>query len=84
MAGEQMQDMITAGMDTTAISVEWAMAELVRSPHVQLKAQEELDEVRKPCDFSLLSIVVTLTFSISLFYLETGSGYQVILIFDIL
>ncbi len=41
----QMQDMITAGMDTTAISVEWAMAELVRNPHVQLKAQEELDQV---------------------------------------
>ncbi|CAM6050128.1 unnamed protein product [Sphagnum compactum] len=38
-------DMITAGMDTTAISVEWAMAELVRNPHVQLKAQEELDQV---------------------------------------
>ncbi|KAH7446514.1 hypothetical protein KP509_01G060100 [Ceratopteris richardii] len=38
-------DMITAGMDTTAISVEWAMAELVRNPNVQQKAQEELDRV---------------------------------------
>lgn len=38
-------DMITAGMDTTAISVEWAMAELVRNPRVQQKAQEELDQV---------------------------------------
>ncbi|KAG9454807.1 hypothetical protein H6P81_007711 [Aristolochia fimbriata] len=38
-------DMITAGMDTTAISVEWAMAELVRHPRVQAKAQEELDRV---------------------------------------
>nr|UOI87846.1 p-coumarate 3-hydroxylase isoform 1 [Althaea officinalis] len=38
-------DMITAGMDTTAISVEWAMAELVRNPRVQKKAQEELDRV---------------------------------------
>ncbi|XP_078182668.1 cytochrome P450 98A1-like isoform X2 [Carex rostrata] len=38
-------DMITAGMDTTVISVEWAMAELVRNPHVQAKAQEELDRV---------------------------------------
>lgn len=38
-------DMITAGMDTTAISVEWAMAELVRNPRVQQKAQEELDRV---------------------------------------
>ncbi|KAG0480449.1 hypothetical protein HPP92_011307 [Vanilla planifolia] len=38
-------DMITAGMDTTVISVEWAMAELVRNPGVQEKAQEELDRV---------------------------------------
>lgn len=39
------QDMITAGMDTTAISVEWAMAELIKNPRVQQKAQEELDRV---------------------------------------
>ncbi|KAJ3669211.1 hypothetical protein LUZ60_011161 [Juncus effusus] len=38
-------DMITAGMDTTVISVEWAMSELVRNPRVQAKAQEELDRV---------------------------------------
>ncbi|KAL5546789.1 hypothetical protein UlMin_006476 [Ulmus minor] len=38
-------DMITAGMDTTAISVEWAMAELIRNPRVQQKAQDELDRV---------------------------------------
>lgn len=38
-------DMITAGMDTTSISVEWAMAELVKNPRVQRKAQEELDRV---------------------------------------
>lgn len=40
-----MQDMITAGMDTTAISAEWAMAELIKNPRVQQKAQEELDRV---------------------------------------
>ncbi|CAN4108522.1 unnamed protein product [Withania somnifera] len=34
-------DMITAGMDTTAISIEWAMA----NPRVQQKPQEELDQV---------------------------------------
>ncbi|KAF5750319.1 p-coumaryl-CoA 3'-hydroxylase [Tripterygium wilfordii] len=38
-------DMITAGMDTTAISVEWAMAELIKNPRVQQKAQEEIDRV---------------------------------------
>lgn len=37
--------MITAGMDTTTISVEWAMAELVKNPRVQQKAQQELDRV---------------------------------------
>lgn len=40
-----LQDMITAGMDTTAISVEWAMAELIKNPRVQEKAQEEMDRV---------------------------------------
>ncbi|BAH94785.1 Os10g0196100 [Oryza sativa Japonica Group] len=38
-------DMIAAGTDTTVITVEWAMAELVRNPRVQMKAQEELDRV---------------------------------------
>ncbi|KAL9142532.1 hypothetical protein ABFS82_14G175700 [Erythranthe guttata] len=38
-------DMITAGMDTTAVSVEWAMAELIKNPRVQHKAHEELDRV---------------------------------------
>lgn len=37
--------MITAGMDTTVISVEWAMSEIVRNPRVQGKIQEELDRV---------------------------------------
>lgn len=38
-------DMITAGMDTTAIFVEWAMAELIKNPRIQQKVQEELDQV---------------------------------------
>lgn len=41
----KLQDMIHAGMDTTAISVEWAMAELIKNPRVLHKAQEELDRV---------------------------------------
>ncbi|KAG6537120.1 p-coumarate 3-hydroxylase-like [Zingiber officinale] len=38
-------DMITAGMDTTVISVEWAMSEIVRNPRIQDKIQDELDRV---------------------------------------
>ena len=37
--------MVTAGMDTVAVTVEWAMAELVKNTRVQQKAQEELDRV---------------------------------------
>lgn len=53
-------DMITAGMDTTAISVEWALAELVKNPRVQQKVQEEMDRaigrnrVIKETDFTSL------------------------------
>ncbi|KAG2332327.1 hypothetical protein Bca4012_018090 [Brassica carinata] len=38
-------DMITAGMDTTAITAEWAMAEMIKNPRVQQKVQEEFDRV---------------------------------------
>ncbi|KAK9725889.1 hypothetical protein RND81_05G175800 [Saponaria officinalis] len=38
-------DMIMAGMDTIGITVEWAMAELLRHPQVLQKAQQELDQV---------------------------------------
>lgn len=37
--------MISAGMDTTSITIEWAMAEMVRNPRVQQKIQEEIDRV---------------------------------------
>lgn len=37
--------MISAGIDTAVIIVEWAMAELIKNPRVQQKAQEELDRV---------------------------------------
>lgn len=40
-----MQDMITAGMDTAAITTEWAMAEMIKNPRVQQKVQEEFDRV---------------------------------------
>ncbi|CAI0554868.1 unnamed protein product [Linum tenue] len=44
-AFETLQDMITAGMDTTAISSEWAMAEIIKHPRVQQKLHEEMDRV---------------------------------------
>ncbi|XP_077210868.1 cytochrome P450 98A2-like [Tasmannia lanceolata] len=60
-------DMITAGMDTTAISVEWAMAELIKNPRVQQKAQDELDRIIGPnrimteSDFSSLPYLHSIT-----------------------
>lgn len=39
------QDYFTAATDTTAISVEWAIAELFNNPKVLKKAQEEVDKV---------------------------------------
>ncbi|XP_073146977.1 cytochrome P450 93B2-like [Henckelia pumila] len=38
-------DFFTAGTDTTAIAVEWSVAELLRNPKVLKKAQEEIDSV---------------------------------------
>ncbi|XP_031490699.1 flavonoid 3'-monooxygenase-like [Nymphaea colorata] len=38
-------DLFTAGTDTSASTVEWALAELIRHPHIQKKVQAELDSV---------------------------------------
>lgn len=38
-------NMLTAGADTTAVVIEWAMAEMIKCPTVQEKAQQELDSV---------------------------------------
>ncbi|KAG5579350.1 hypothetical protein H5410_049977 [Solanum commersonii] len=40
-----IQDMIAAATDTSAVTNEWAMAEVIRHPHVLKKIQEELDIV---------------------------------------
>ncbi|KAK8969764.1 Flavonoid 3'-monooxygenase [Platanthera guangdongensis] len=40
-----MQDMIAAATDTSAVTNEWAMTELLRHPRVLRKAQAELDAV---------------------------------------
>nr|XP_043633901.1 7-ethoxycoumarin O-deethylase-like [Erigeron canadensis] len=38
-------DLFVAGTDTTSNSLEWAVAELLRNPHIRVKAKDELKEV---------------------------------------
>ncbi|KAK9080774.1 hypothetical protein SSX86_000532 [Deinandra increscens subsp. villosa] len=38
-------DMFVAGTDTTSSTIEWAMTELLRNPHIMAKAKEELEKV---------------------------------------
>ncbi|GAA0159154.1 oxygenase [Lithospermum erythrorhizon] len=40
-----VQDMIAAATDTSAVTNEWAMAEVIKHPNVLKKIQEELDSV---------------------------------------
>ncbi|XP_026380438.1 geraniol 8-hydroxylase-like isoform X3 [Papaver somniferum] len=40
-----LQDVVVAGTDTSATTLEWAMSEVIKNPEVMRKAQEELDEV---------------------------------------
>ncbi|KAF2315967.1 hypothetical protein GH714_040762 [Hevea brasiliensis] len=42
---ELLWDVTTAGLETSSIVVECAMAQLVKNPRVQFRAQEELDKV---------------------------------------
>ncbi|GLJ44442.1 hypothetical protein SUGI_0932270 [Cryptomeria japonica] len=40
-----VQDMIAAATDTSSVTNEWAMAEVIKQPRIQRKIQEELDRV---------------------------------------
>ncbi|KAH6557345.1 hypothetical protein KP509_1Z120500 [Ceratopteris richardii] len=42
-----MSDLFLAGIDTSASTLEWAMAELIRKKECLLKLQKELDEAHK-------------------------------------
>lgn len=37
--------MFSAGMDTTAVTIEWALAELINHPDIMNKARGEIDVV---------------------------------------
>ncbi|XP_047975346.1 cytochrome P450 703A2 [Salvia hispanica] len=43
-----IQDMIAAATDTSAVTNEWAMSEVIKHPHVLKRAQQELDSVVGP------------------------------------
>ncbi|CAL0328868.1 unnamed protein product [Lupinus luteus] len=43
-----IQDMIAAATDTSAVTNEWAMAEVIKHPRVLQKIQQELDQVVGP------------------------------------
>jgi len=40
-----LQDLIGGGTDSSAITMEWALTELIRHPKIMKRAQEELDAV---------------------------------------
>lgn len=44
-AVEDVQDMMAGATDTSAVTNEWAMAEILRNPRIQRKLQEEIDSV---------------------------------------
>ncbi|KAF5458727.1 hypothetical protein F2P56_022737 [Juglans regia] len=39
------QDLLVGGTDTSVVTMEWAMSELLKQPHLIIKAREELDRI---------------------------------------
>ncbi|KAI5057797.1 hypothetical protein GOP47_0027812 [Adiantum capillus-veneris] len=50
-----LMDILGAGSETSAITIEWAMAELLRNPHCLLKLQGELDTMCPSMDLVRVS-----------------------------
>ncbi|PKU72073.1 Flavonoid 3'-monooxygenase [Dendrobium catenatum] len=40
-----LDDIFIAGTDTTSITIEWILAELIRHPHILARAKQELDSI---------------------------------------
>ena len=40
-----MQELLAAGIDTSSVTLDWAMAELLTNPHVLTKLQQEITKV---------------------------------------
>ena len=38
-------DLFTAGSDSTAMTITWAILYMLNNPHIQTELQEEIDEV---------------------------------------
>ncbi|XAR63793.1 Flavonoid 3'-monooxygenase [Bertholletia excelsa] len=55
-------DLFTAGTDTSASTVEWAIAELIRHPNILARAQQELDTIVGPGRLVTESDLAQLTF----------------------
>lgn len=45
VSNDNIQDIFVAGTDTTSLTIEWALSELINHPHVLEKARLEIDAV---------------------------------------
>nr|AKH41019.1 (+)-sabinene-3-hydroxylase [Thuja plicata] len=57
-----IMDMFLAGIETSASTVDWAMSELLRNPHVMKKLQEEIDFIVKKDEKITASHIVSMEY----------------------